>query len=80
MTTITLKINDKSTAGKTFLAFLKTFVAKEKAVEIVDAPKVVEKEKSPYNPDFVKMVNRAEKSKNRTEIDPNNVWESLGLR
>jgi hypothetical protein len=80
MITITLKINDKSTAGKTFLAFLKTFVAKEKAVEIVDAPKVVEEEKSPYNPDFVKMVNRAEKSKNRTEIDPNNVWESLGLR
>lgn len=74
MTTITLKINDKSTAGKTFLAFLKTFVAKEKAVEIVEEPK------SPYNPKFVEMVNRAEKSKNRTEINPDDVWGSLGLR
>lgn len=38
MTTLTLKINDKTNAGKTFLAFLKTFVAKEKAVEIVKIP------------------------------------------
>ena len=74
MTTITLKINDKSTAGRTFLAFLRTFVAKEKAVEIVEEPK------SPYNPEFVEMVNRAEKSKNRTEINPDDVWGSLGLR
>lgn len=74
MTTITLKINDKSTAGRTFLAFLRIFVAKEKAVEIVEEPK------SPYNPEFVEMVNRAEKSKNRTEINPDDVWGSLGLR
>ncbi len=74
MTTIILKINDKSTAGRTFLAFLRTFVAKEKAVEIVEEPK------SPYNPEFIEMVNKAEKSKNRTEINPDDVWGSLGLR
>lgn len=74
MTTIILKINDKSTAGRTFLAFLRTFVAKEKAVEIVEEPK------SPYNPEFVEMVNKAEKSKNRTEVNPDDVWGSLGLR
>ena len=72
MTTITLKINDKSTAGKTFLAFLKTFVAKEKAVEIVEEPK------SPYNPEFVKMVNKAEKSKNRFEVkNVDDLWANL---
>ncbi|PKP51764.1 MAG: hypothetical protein CVT95_00020 [Bacteroidetes bacterium HGW-Bacteroidetes-12] len=76
MTTLTLKINDKTNAGKTFLAFLKTFVAKEKAVEIIKAPVV--KEKSPYNPEFVKMINKAEKSKNRTEVkDVNDLWASL---
>ena len=76
MTTLTLKINDKTIAGKTFLAFLKTFVAKEKAVEIVSAPVV--KEKSPYNPEFVKMIKKAEKSKNRTEVkNVNDLWASL---
>ena len=54
MTTITLKINDKSTAGKSFLPFLKTFVVKDKSVEIVSTPVV--KEKSPYNPEFVKKI------------------------
>lgn len=72
MTTITLKINDKSTAGKTFLAFLKTFVAKEKAVEIVEEPK------SPYNPKFVEMVNKAEKSKKRYEVkNVDDLWANL---
>ncbi|OFY94280.1 MAG: hypothetical protein A3K10_01060 [Bacteroidetes bacterium RIFCSPLOWO2_12_FULL_31_6] len=76
MTTLTLKINDNTIAGKTFLAFLKTFVAKEKAVEIVSAPVV--KEKSPYNPEFVKMIKKAEKSKNRTEVkNVNDLWASL---
>lgn len=74
MTTITLKINDKSTAGKTFLAFLKIFVAKEKAVEIVEEPN------NPYNPEFVKKIKRAEKSSDFVEINPNDVWGSLGLK
>ncbi len=32
-----------------------------------------------YNQKFVSKIKKAQKSKNRTEIDPNNVWESLGL-
>ncbi|PKP51762.1 MAG: hypothetical protein CVT95_00010 [Bacteroidetes bacterium HGW-Bacteroidetes-12] len=78
MTTLTLKINDNTIAGKTFLAFLKTFVAKEKAVEIVSAPVV--KEKSPYNPEFVKKIKDAEKRADYLEINPNDVWGSLGLK
>lgn len=35
---------------------------------------------SPYNPEFVKMVLEAAKSKKRTVIDPNDIWGSLGLK
>ena len=35
---------------------------------------------SPYNPEFVKMVLKSAKSKNRTIIDPNDIWGSLGLK
>lgn len=38
MTTITLKINEKSSLGKLFLEFVKTFVAEKKGVEIVKTP------------------------------------------
>ena len=30
-----------------------------------------------YNPNFVAMVLKAKKSKNRTQIDPKNVWENI---
>lgn len=39
-----------------------------------------ETEESPYNPEFVKMVLDSAKSKNRTTIDPNDIWGSLGLK
>lgn len=35
MVTITLKINEKTNIGKTFLAFLKTLTVKEKSIEVV---------------------------------------------
>ncbi|OFY90551.1 MAG: hypothetical protein A3K10_10235 [Bacteroidetes bacterium RIFCSPLOWO2_12_FULL_31_6] len=38
MTTITLKINEKSSLGKLFLEFVKTFVSEKKGVEIVNTP------------------------------------------
>lgn len=35
-------------------------------------------EKSPYNPEFVDMVNKAEKSKNRYEVkNVDELWENL---
>lgn len=40
--------------------------------------KLIKEEKSPYNPEFVKMINEAEKSKKRYEIkDVENLWENL---
>jgi hypothetical protein len=37
-------------------------------------------ETSPYDPDFVKMIKKAEKRGNYKDIDPNNMWGSLNLK
>lgn len=71
METITLKIDKRSKAGKALDAILKLF-ATQPGVEIVA-------EKSPYNPEFVRKVKRAEKQKGIL-IDTNDVWGSLGLK
>lgn len=75
MATITLKINERTKAAQAFIAFVNQFVLSNKAVEVVE---VVE-EKSPYNPEFVKKIKKAQKQKG-TVIDTNDVWGSLGLR
>ena len=36
-------------------------------------------ETSPYDPDFVAMVKKAQKGKS-IEVDPNDVWGSLNLK
>lgn len=38
------------------------------------------KEEEKYDPAFVKMIKDAEKRGDFKEVDPNNVWESLGLK
>lgn len=35
------------------------------------------KEKSPYDPEFVKMVKKSAASKDGRVIDPKNLWESI---
>lgn len=73
MTTITLKINERSSYGKAILELIKVGIDEKKGVEMV------EEEKS-YNPKFVKMVKDSAASKERYEVDPNDIWGSLGLR
>lgn len=73
MATMTLKINERTKAGQIFIAFVNQFVLSNNAVEVVE-------EKSPYNPDFVKKVKAAEKRGKYTEVNPNDVWGSLGLK
>jgi len=76
---ITIKIDRRSRQAKALLAYLKTlpFIdIKDKGEKGMGKPA---KEKSPYNPEFVKKIRRAEKEKS-TVIDPNDVWGSLGLR
>jgi uncharacterized protein DUF2683 len=65
------RANQKS---KAFLEFAKNFLKEGKDVTII------EEEKSPYSPAFVKMVKDAAKRGKYTRIDPNDVWGSLGLK
>ena len=81
MTTLTLKINERSKKGKAFQAFAKTFFDDNSDVEIIESDsKKFNKEESQYNPEFVKMVLDAAKSKKRTVINPNDIWGSLGSK
>ena len=85
MTTFTIKINERTKAGKAFRAMTETFLKNAKGIEIIE--NATEKEDEIYNPEFVKMIlercasiNDPEKRKNWTTIDPHNLWESLGLK
>jgi DICT domain-containing protein len=81
MTTLTIEINQKSKKGKAFMALNREFFEEGTDVKLVDSDdKALLDEISPYNPEFVKMVLDAQKSKNRTTIDPNDIWGSLGLK
>lgn len=79
MTTITIKINERTKAGKAFMAMSESFFKGVKGIEIIEtnSDKV---EESPYDPEFVAMIKKAQKSKKRTIVDPNDVWGSLGLK
>jgi hypothetical protein len=74
MTTLKIKINERSKAGSELLTVLKSF-ANKSGVKVVE-----EEEESPYNPEFVKMVLDAKERGEYTELDPNDVWGSLGLK
>lgn len=72
MTTIT--INKRTKAGKLLFEMAKLLSEKEKSVVIT------EKGKSPYNPEFVAKIKKAEKRGNYIEVNPNDIWGSLGLK
>ena len=82
MTTITLKINERTKAGKAFLEMTNVLVKDSKGIEIIaiEPNKTTEKTLEIYNPEFVAMIKKAQKSKKRTVVDPNDIWGSLGLK
>jgi hypothetical protein len=81
MTTITFKINERTKAGRAFLEITNLLVNDSKAIEIIEInSKKIKVEDSSYNPKFVKMILKAHKSSHRTEINPNDIWGSLGLK
>jgi len=82
MTTITLKINERTKAGKAFLEMTNVLVKDSKGIEIISTGlnKAVEKKSEIYDPEFVAMIKKAQKSKKRTVVDPNDIWGSLGLK
>ncbi len=78
MTTITIKINEKSKKGKAFLEFARTFFANEKDVVVIESKdEMAEVEDGAYNSEFVEKVLKAAQSKNRTKVSAENLWEII---
>lgn len=73
MTTITIKINERTKAGKALKNLIEFFSREHKGIEIISDTK------SEYNPEFVEKIKETENQKGII-IDPNDVWGSLGLK
>ena len=67
---VIIKVKENSKQAKAFLELVKTF----NFVEIIDKS---ESKKGNYNPKFVSMVKRAQKSGKGKILNPDNVWESI---
>lgn len=85
MTTITLKIDKRTKAGKAFLAMAESFLKNVEGIEIIEnvgACDSVNEEQSPYSPEFVAKIKKAEeniKNGETTTLNPDDIWGSLGL-
>ena len=85
MTTLTIKINERTKAGKAFMAMAEPFFKDAMGVEIIKSSNAASKpevaqQKSLYDPKFVAMIKRREKNmKNQklTRLDPNDIWGSI---
>lgn len=67
----TIAVNKRTKAGKMLLELAKLLSENSKGVVIQ------EDDKSPYDPEFVAMIKKAETSKNRTRINPKKIWENI---
>ncbi|MCI9843978.1 DUF2683 family protein [Flavobacterium pectinovorum] len=77
----TIKINERTKSGKAFMAMFDAFFKGVEGIEVIEtASEKTKKSESPYDPEFVKMVLDSEKRGKYTEVDPKNVWGSLGLK
>ena len=78
MTTFTIKINERTKAGKAFRAMMETFFKDAKGIEITEN---TSSDDDLYDPEFVKMIKERAKnigdSSKWTTLDPNNIWESI---
>ena len=81
MTTLTIKINEHSKAGKAFLAMSETFFKGVEGIEIIETDlKNTKEESGGYNKAFVEKVLKSSKSGRGLEINPEDIWGSLGLK
>lgn len=76
MTTIT--VNKKSKAGKILLDLAK-MLSEKNAKDVLISEKNVVGE-SPYDPEFVAKIEQAEKEADFVEVNPEDLWGSLGLK
>jgi len=72
MATITLKINERTKAGKAFMALLDLFSSENKGIEIIE-----KSEDSLYNSDFVEKVLNSHKNDKRVTIEAGKLWDSI---
>ncbi|WKL45879.1 hypothetical protein Q1W71_13015 [Flavobacterium pectinovorum] len=80
MKTLTVKINERTKIGKAFIAMFDSFKGVD-GIEIIETDsKKAKKKDDVYNPEFVKMVLDSAKRGDYTEVDPKDVWGSLGLK
>ena len=80
MKTLTIKINERTKIGKAFIAMFDSLKGFDD-IEIVETDsKKAKKKDEVYNPEFVKMILESAKRGDYTEIDPKDVWGSLGLK
>ena len=90
MTTITLKIDKRTKAGKAFLAMSEIFFKNVDGIEVVETKSKkylreatndnVQEEESLYNPEFVAEILERSKNLNKkklTQLNPDDVWGSI---
>lgn len=84
MTTITIKINERTKAGKAFMAMSESFFKGVEGIEIIETDsKKIKKTESLYSPEFVEKIKKAEKNIKKGEtktLNPDDIWGSLGLK
>lgn len=77
MTEITLKIDEKTKAGKAFMAVLQFFNSEKKGVEVIHG---TFKESGLYNVAFLEKIKKAEgniKKGKTIQLNPDDIWGSI---
>ena len=82
MTVLTIKINQRTKAGKAFMAMSESFFKGVNGIEVIEevAKKEKKESKSIYSDVFKTKMENAEKEikkGNTTRLDPNDVLESI---
>ncbi len=72
MTTLTVKINERSSMGKSIMELLRTTAKESKVVKLVE-----EEDDEVYNEEFVNKILNADKNDKRIRIDTKKLWESI---
>ena len=77
----TIKINEQTKTGKAFMAMFDSFFKNVEGIEVVETKsKKALTEESPYNPEFVEKIRKAEaniKLGKTTRLNPNDIWGSI---
>ena len=70
MTTITIKINERTKAGKALRNLIEIFSKEKSGVEIIS-------EKDHYSEEFVEKILNSHKNDKRVVIETDKLWESI---